>query len=205
MLSIILEGIIVGVTLSILIGPVFFQLIQATIENGVRAGLIYASGIWLSDIIFIFLTIFACSQISQFEKDFHHGLNIASSLLLIGFGIVNFIQKPKILTEQNNNYTLQSGIYFVSGFVVNSINPATTLIWIALASRLQIMKINTTALITAYFLSIWLTIALFDLLKIAFAKKLKSNLNQQNLSLLNKIIGGTLCACGIFLILKMLY
>jgi threonine/homoserine/homoserine lactone efflux protein len=205
MLSIILEGVVIGVTLSILIGPVFFQLIQATIENGVRAGLIYASGIWLSDFIFILLSILACSQISQFEKDFHYGLGIASSLVLIGFGISNFVLTPKIASTSDLKQTLQSGIYFVSGFVVNSINPATTLIWIALASRQQLIKVNNILLTIVFFSSIWLTILLFDLLKIAFAKKLKSTLNQKNLRLLNKIIGAILCFCGVLLIIKMFY
>jgi len=51
------EGILFGLTLTILLGPIFIVLIQSSLENGSKAGLIAASGIWISDIIIVVLSL----------------------------------------------------------------------------------------------------------------------------------------------------
>ena len=48
------SGILLGLTLSILTGPILFTIIQTSIEEGFRAGITVASGIWISDLLFIF-------------------------------------------------------------------------------------------------------------------------------------------------------
>ena len=53
-MDIICQGILAGLWINILVGPIFFGLIQLAAERGARAGLIYAAGIWLSDILLVF-------------------------------------------------------------------------------------------------------------------------------------------------------
>ena len=51
--NLILKGAMLGLTISILIGPLLFAILQAGIEKGFLAGFSVAAGIWLSDVIFV--------------------------------------------------------------------------------------------------------------------------------------------------------
>lgn len=48
------EGILLGLTLTILLGPIFVALTQTGIKHGIRAGISVGTGIWTSDLIVIF-------------------------------------------------------------------------------------------------------------------------------------------------------
>ena len=48
-----LKGIISGITISLLIGPIFFALVELTIFKGWRCGLLYVFGVLISDVILI--------------------------------------------------------------------------------------------------------------------------------------------------------
>jgi len=69
-----LNGLFFGLTLTILLGPIFFALIQTGVERGFRAGVVLGSGIWISDIIFIIAVylgvsrIVAVTEIEGFEQ-----------------------------------------------------------------------------------------------------------------------------------------
>ena len=52
-MEIILNGIVSGVVLAFLIGPVFFAIIQTSIERGFWSGVFVAMGVSLSDILYI--------------------------------------------------------------------------------------------------------------------------------------------------------
>ena len=49
------KGIISGITISFLIGPIFFALADITISKGWKCGLSYVFGVLLSDVIIIYL------------------------------------------------------------------------------------------------------------------------------------------------------
>ena len=55
MMSLILEGIMLGCLLAVSLGPIFIALTQTSIEKGVLPGLTVGSGIWISDFIFVYV------------------------------------------------------------------------------------------------------------------------------------------------------
>ena len=68
MIELIIEGVFLGLGLCFLLGPIFIVLIQASIERGARAGLIAASGIWLSDILIVYLVLHFIKNISHYVE-----------------------------------------------------------------------------------------------------------------------------------------
>ncbi|HQG37545.1 MAG TPA: hypothetical protein PLK15_00330 [Chitinophagales bacterium] len=60
-----LKGIIAGITISLMIGPIFLALADITISKGWRSGMAYIAGILITDFIFIYLveTIFSLLKI----------------------------------------------------------------------------------------------------------------------------------------------
>jgi len=60
-----LEGISMGLLLSAMIGPVFFTLIQNSIQSGFRNTAVLAFGILASDLIYVLITYFSVSIFTQ--------------------------------------------------------------------------------------------------------------------------------------------
>ena len=52
-MEIVFNGFKLGIVLSFLIGPVFFTIIQTSIERGFRNGVFVAMGVSLSDILYV--------------------------------------------------------------------------------------------------------------------------------------------------------
>jgi threonine/homoserine/homoserine lactone efflux protein len=94
-------------------------------------------------------------------------------------------------------------MYFMTGFVVNSLNPMALLYWLAIASNMSALNVKGNAAIAIYFACIWLTLIGVDFLKMAFAKKLKENLNPNKLSIVNKLMGAALFGSGILMLVRL--
>lgn len=52
------QGVLLGFSLSFMVGPLLFAIMQASLERGFRAGLALASGIWTSDALYILLVYY---------------------------------------------------------------------------------------------------------------------------------------------------
>ncbi|MBC7413047.1 MAG: LysE family transporter, partial [Bacteroidia bacterium] len=63
MIKSITEGIVLGIILSFLIGPVFFLLLKLSMEQGQRQAAIFDIGVIASDVIVILLAYFGLSEV----------------------------------------------------------------------------------------------------------------------------------------------
>ena len=61
-MEIVLNGIVSGIVLAFLIGPVFFTIIQTSIERGFWSGVFVAIGVSLSDAFYILVSYFGLTQ-----------------------------------------------------------------------------------------------------------------------------------------------
>ena len=58
----ILNGVIYGIVLAFLVGPVFFTILQTSIERGFRSGFFVAMGVSLSDAFYISISYLGVYQ-----------------------------------------------------------------------------------------------------------------------------------------------
>ncbi len=86
MLEPLLNGILSGLLLAILIGPVFFALIQTSIQQGFRSGILLAVGVSLSDAFCAAVCFLGFSQLNLNSPSFKESLAFLGGLLLIAFG-----------------------------------------------------------------------------------------------------------------------
>ena len=70
-MEIIVKGIVSGIVLAFLIGPVFFTLLQTSIERGFSSGVFVAIGISLSDSFYILISYFGLTQFMS-TPNFRH-------------------------------------------------------------------------------------------------------------------------------------
>jgi threonine/homoserine/homoserine lactone efflux protein len=118
-------GFLYGFILCFTFGPVFFRLIQTSIDNGYKRGILIALGVTVADAILMFCAIFGTSYLPQL-KYFDDVISVvgASILFILGF-ISIFKQKTQLVYPTSK---LSSFLYyFTSGIFLNLLNPSNYL------------------------------------------------------------------------------
>lgn len=191
------NGILFGLLLTIFIGPVFFALIQTSIEKGFYAGLYMAFGIAISDTIYMSLTYFGFSKLFN-SNDVNLGLGIVGGIIMIAFGISSFFKRIKpVALEENVSGNVVFSKQIVKGFVLNGINPSVLLFWIGVASMATVNDHYSGNDALVFFAAIIGTVFLTDVLKAYIAHRLKNLLNSSLILILNKVVGVGLILFGI--------
>jgi len=130
------KGITAGVVLSFMVGPILIAIVEQSIKNGRRAGLSLASGIWLSDLIFILICFYSLDWITQWSTNERAMLflGLFGSLVLTGMGLYNLkYYKSDIRNPEERLKTGTKRLALVKGFTLNTFNPFTLAFWIGIS------------------------------------------------------------------------
>ncbi|MBM3442692.1 MAG: hypothetical protein FJX89_08345 [Bacteroidetes bacterium] len=133
MMTVFLNGLGTGFALSIMLGTVFFCLVQNSIEKGFWSGLAIATGVILSDVLLIIASRYNADLLPQggmMEK----AVRIGGAGLLLGLGIAGMWLR----TVPAGNQGLGSNPFLLAskGFALNILNPANYLNWLAISLML---------------------------------------------------------------------
>ncbi|MES2387036.1 MAG: LysE family transporter [Bacteroidota bacterium] len=190
------KGILYGLALAVLIGPVFFALVRLSIEKGFKSGFIMVTGVAASDILCILLAWFQLAPFVE-RPDVKAGLGIGGGLLLVVFGIVSFFKKGKRAGADTKVITAKTwfGIW-LRGFVLNAVNPFTIFFWISTCG-LVLRESYTPRSQFMFFLGTIATVFATDSLKSRLALFLSQYLSEKRLTVMNKTAGIILFGFGI--------
>ena len=196
----ILKGITFGLLLAVMLGPVFFALLQTSLHEGFKAGVYLAIGVFLSDAAVVTLCYTFASFIRQID-DQHRAMAWVGGLLFIGFGIFNFFHRIKIKEVDDDKKTVHAQ-FVLKGFVLNLLNPAVILFWLGVVGLVSV-KVGYTAVHEyIFFASVLLTIFATDLLKSFVSHRIKNFLKPNVMLWMNRIIGIILVGFGINMIFE---
>lgn len=203
------DGIKIGLILSFMIGPIFFALVQTSVEEGFRAGSMVALGIWMSDFLFVLAVYFGVSYLADIvnTQSFTLILGIGGSILLAGFGLASLLTIPKGLLNNTVPDYKRSSSYpslFVKGFLINTINPFTVFFWTSLMGTVVIKDGFDGNQASIFFGGVLGTIILTDLLKVILAKRIRYSLRPVHLLWLRRISGAALIVFGVVLLVRVL-
>jgi threonine/homoserine/homoserine lactone efflux protein len=193
----ILKGLLLGLILSISIGPVIFAIIKQSLTNGKRSGYAFVAGVSSSD----FVLLFICNV---FTSLFNLVLNHKSAIALAGAGFLLimglytlFFKKLKLENMGSDGVNKTVSIkdlvssYF-SGFLMNTLNPSVFLFWFAWTAAINNSADDTPNPIQ-YKLVVFGTclgfVLLSDLIKVFLAGKLRPRLTEKNLLWINRFSG----------------
>lgn len=210
-MNLLFEGVKIGLILALLIGPIFFAIIQAGVEEGFRAGAMVGLGIWLSDLLFISAVYFGLAYISQVVEEPNFGLylGIGGSITLTAFGLGALLTVPKAnhLPEWSKE-TVRTSSYFglcLKGFLINTINPFTFFFWIGVASTVVVDGDMELMEARYFFGGILGTIIITDLIKVVLAKRIRRILRPVHLLWLRRISGIALIVFAVVLLGRVIY
>lgn len=204
-MDLILKGIVTGFILSIMVGPVFFVLLETSIRRGVKAAIAMDVGVLISDIIYIVIAFVFYHQVKELSEGHDNSLlRLIGGALFLTYGISSFfkkVKKIKVDAELNSLTTATDYILLaMKGLILNLMNPLVVFYWFS------VMTFGTgdaeagESSMIVYLLIILITFFSIDLLKIFGAKRLRPLVTQRVLVGLNRLIGIIFLAFGIFLI-----
>ena len=201
-----LKGILLGLILSISVGPVIFAIIKQSINNGHKAGYLFVAGVSASDISLVLICNFFTSL---FNTAISHktSIAVAGSIFLIAVGIYTLFFK-KVHTDEENNIADKKfrkrdyAAIFLSGYFMNTLNPGVFLFWFAWTAAI-LADAQTAEHPNEYRFIVFGTCLVFvllsDILKVILAGKLRSRLTAKNLLYINKLSGLILIGFGVAL------
>lgn len=197
----ILEGISMGLLLSLMVGPVFFTLITASMEQGFRYASVLALGILISDLIYVGITYFGISLLTE-SPMIEKTLGYAGGAILVGFGI-SFWRKKQSERPSSGGIPLPKAkkrTAFAKGFGINGINPFVMLFWISIASMITLKSSWSKSDVFSYYFGLLFTVFGIDLLKAFVAGKLSHLMTPRLRMILNKGVGVLVCYFGLKMI-----
>lgn len=207
--ELLVKAVITGFLLSIMIGPVFFVLLETSIKKGVRAALSFDAGVLLSDLIYIAIAYIFFSEVSVFTKGENEGLvKMFGGCMFLIYGVIYYFKKPKEqMQDESGNSIFNSRDYimlFIKGLVLNMANPMVIFYWfsvLAMGAK-DSSYFSGSGYMLLYICVILITFFSIDILKIFGAKRLRPFITSALLQSLNRITGGIFFIFGIFLLVR---
>ena len=138
MIEALVKGFAVSLLLIFTVGPVIFTIIKQSINNGRSGGLSFVAGVWLSDLLLVILSNVFTEWVSQL-LDFKKAIGLTGSFFLIAMGVYYLFFKKIHIKEDENKIVITTRTYaklVVSGFFINTLNPALMFFWLTTATAL---------------------------------------------------------------------
>ena len=190
-MDIVLKGVLSGILLTFLIGPVFFTIIQTSIEKGFSTGVLVAFGVSLSDTFYIVLTYLGLSQLLD-NANFKLYMAYIGGTILFLFGIYYLFVKNRKMNDRSLIETQPTGFfrYMIKGFIINGLSPMVWVFWIgAVSFATTELGYETKTKAIIYFGSILVTVFTTDIIKAKLADKLRLILTPRFIRLMNIVLG----------------
>jgi threonine/homoserine/homoserine lactone efflux protein len=214
MIDAFVRGLAISLLLIFSVGPVIFTIIKQSINHGRRGGFSFVAGVWLSDIIWVVLSV-SFGEAVKTLLNFKIPIGIAGCCFLIGMGIYYaFIKKvaPRRTQEpieiagdeitpagKKTNYFA----IFSSGFIINTLNPAVISFWVIMAASLAtVYTFNNQIIIFCTCLGVNM---LADVGKVLGAGSLGKKLSDRNILLINRISGFLYLIFGLVILSGIVY
>jgi len=213
---------VIGLLLSMMIGPVFFLLLEISITKGFKAAMIFDAGVLLSDIIYVFLSLFFAYQLrglGSLKNNFL--LSVIGGGLFLSYGIYNLwfkkitlsnphsiasdiVEDQEPQTDLVKKQRRTHALLFLKGFTLNLLNPGVVIYWLAIIAKGFDLVESHSGSGHIYFFVIIILAVFFgvDCLKAYLANKLKPLVTVNLLRSLNILIGCAFIGTGVFLILR---
>lgn len=134
MLSLFIKGLIIGIAIAAPVGPISILIIQRTLHNGFKIGLMTGLGAAFADCVYGMIAGFGLTAISSTLISHQFLIRLTGGLFLIYLGIKLFFRPPG--TKSAGKSDKSSWHAFGTTFLLTLTNPLTILSFIAVFAGL---------------------------------------------------------------------
>jgi len=197
------KGVLMGLTITVSLGPGFIALFQTSIMRGVTAGFVLAVGILISDLTLISISYLGLANL------LHQGntmiMGIIAGVILIITGAIPFFRKSTVnLDDPNQLPDMKSRLLklLIKGFILNIANPFCLMFWIGIIGFAASNYGMHSYGFFIFFAGLMITAFTSDLLKCYLSGFFRKILTSKAITILNKVVGLILMLVGLFIIYK---
>lgn len=206
MFETITKGFVIGLLVSLPMGPINILTIQRTLNRGRWHGLVSGVGAMLSDITYATITLLGLVYVSGFLDVYESELFLFGSVILILFGFSVYRSNP-LKGWQPDNLPNESRYLkdFVSAFLLTFSNATIILALVGLYTRFSFNPIleGTSSLIVGL-ISFSTAALLWWFIFTTLVSRLRKRFRRSVLVILNRVVGTIFVAIGIIGIVKTL-
>lgn len=202
--KIFINGLTTGLFLQLAIGPVFFFIINLTLQRTIYDGLIAVLAVTIVDYFYITLSVVGIGKLLE-KKKTKNVFGIISSLVLIIFGAIiiqGIIENGLTTSVEINSTNLISS--FISVFVLTISSPLTIIFFTGIFTAKALEYNYTKKELYIFGFSVGSATFIFLGLSVILFSWLRETIPFTLIQILNLVVGLVLIGYGIFRIIKIL-
>jgi len=194
-MDLVLKGIGFGIILALSIGPVFFSLIQTSIEKGFFAGFLMALGISACDTSFVVLSYLGFSTII-IAPNYEYYLGMIGGIILIVLGFYSFLKKPTIKSPVKLRDRRGMIRVIIKGFIMNAFSPFVLIFWVGAMGYATLDYGFEGEELKIFFGIVLITVLGSDILKAYLSDRMRVLIKPRIIRIMNIIVGIILIGFG---------
>ena len=197
MIEIIIKGILIGLCISVPLGPIGMLCIQRTLNRGQKFGIATGLGATASDLVYTLITLFFLSFVIDIIEHNRMIIQLGGSFVVALFGLYIFRSHPSTQPQPDEpaKHTLFGD--FVTSFGLTLSNPLVLFVLIALFARFEFINSQTTFFLTVCgILSILGGALLWWNTLTYLVSHFRTRLDMRGLKIINRITGVVIIIIG---------
>jgi threonine/homoserine/homoserine lactone efflux protein len=199
MFQAIFYGFLYGFILCFTFGPAFFRLIQTSIDNGFKRGVLIALGVTIADAILMFFAVFGTSYLPDIQY-FDTIISVIGATLLFILGFISLFKQQSQLVYPTSKFG-SFLYYFTSGLFLNLLNPSNYLALFATSAYLVAKGMTLNERIVFFLFSLTATMVAESMIAF-YAQKMKRLLTGKVLKRINQVAGLIFIGSGLLILWK---
>jgi threonine/homoserine/homoserine lactone efflux protein len=192
--SLVIKGIIIGLTLAVPVGPISLLCIHRTVVNGRLHGIFSGLGVATADSLYAAVAFLGLTVISGFIIGHQILFRFVAGFVLILIGIQVFRSVPAVVSPEDGQEPYLRD--FLSLFAIGAANPLTIMFFITLLPGFGIVMQGTSLLAAVPFVTgVFLGSVIWWIVLCSSLGSVRSRLSTDNLRWINQV-SGFLITCG---------
>lgn len=190
-----IDGMMVGFSASVPLGPIGVLCIQRTLQRGRLAGFVSGLGAAMSDTIYAIIAGFSLSYIISFIEEQAIWINIFGAVILIFLGITIFRSNPAVQLRKQKKKNKKTSLLqdFVSTFLLTISNPLAVFLFIAFFASFNVVQPSSGIVGQMILISgVFIGAATWWLILTTIVGLFRSAVNLRRLYWINRIAGSTI-------------
>jgi threonine/homoserine/homoserine lactone efflux protein len=202
-IEILLKGILLGLAVSMPLGPIGIVLINRTLKRGMLSGFFSGLGLASADTLLAVLAALGFNVILSFINQERFIISIVAGLIIVGIGLKIFFSNPvkDLRNREKANKSLWRDYYSV--FVLSISNPYTIFIFVAFFSGVHIDADVKPELVPFFLVpGVFIGTITWWFFLSYFVSRFKKNIRLRVIVRVNKVAGIVVIVIGVIVLLS---
>ena len=194
--SIFIQGMIIGLTLAVPVGPIALMCIQRAVTDGRLHGIVSGIGVATADSFYAGVTFFGLTALSGLIIAHQVSLRLAAAVVLVLVGIRIFLTIPAPLTVKTEHETYLKD--YLSMVAIAIANPLTLIFFVAILPGFGVVFYENSVLSASEFVGgVFFGSTLWWIILCGSIGSVRSRISAEHLKLINRISGVMIVCFGV--------